>query len=159
MPQRLKAILLLGLYLLKTIGRRIFTRNKAGISLFRSNYDADGLPPVSAEERSAMPDFSRCIACGLCDRGEDGRMAASGGAYRGVMALVLSASRSMPDYRAAAYSFSFVNDAILESKERLCPTEIPFRRLARFVRDKADAVGGPLPLPSRVSSLPPPGAG
>jgi len=155
MPPRLKAILLLALYLLKTVGRRIFTRNKAGIAAFRRNYDADGLPPVSSDERAAMADFSRCIACGLCDRGEAGRIAASGGAYRGVMALVLAGSRSMPDYRAAAYSFGFVNDEVLAEKEKLCPTGVPFRAIARFVRDKAAAVGGPLPLPPRIESLPP----
>ena len=105
MPPRLKAILLLALYLVKTVGRRIFTRNKSGIGAFRAAYDADGLPPVSPAERDAMPAFSGCIACGLCDRGESGRIAASGGAYRGVMGLVLAGSRSMPDYRAAAYSF------------------------------------------------------
>jgi len=155
MPPRLKAILLLALYLLKTVGRRIFTRNKSGIAAFRSNYDADGLPPVSPAERASMPDFSRCIACGLCDRGEAERIAASGGAYRGVMALVLAGSRSMPDYRAAAYSFGFVSDEVLAEKEALCPTGVPFRAIARFVRDKAAAVGGPLPLPPRIESLPP----
>ena len=155
MPPRLKAILLLAMYLLKTIGRRLFTRKKAGIAQFRANYDADGLPPVTPAEREAMPDFSRCIACGLCDRGEAERIAASGGAYRGVMALVLAGSRSMPDYRAAAYSFSFVTDDVLAEKEALCPTRVPFRAIARFVRDKAQAVGGPLPLPSRIESLPP----
>src|SRR6187549_1149002 len=144
MPPRLKAILLLALYLLKTIGRRLFTHRKAGIAAFRSNYDADGLPPVSPAEREAMPDFSRCIACGLCDRGEAERIAASGGAYRGVMALVLSGSRSMPDFRAAAYSFSFVDEVVLAEKERICPTGVPFRELSRFVKAKADAVGGPL---------------
>jgi len=157
MPGRVKALLLLAFSLLVTLLRRAARRDRRGIQAFRANYDADGLPPVTPEERAGMAAFQGCIACGLCDRGEDARMAASGGAYRGVMALVLSASRSMPDYRAAAYSFSFVNDAVLESKERICPAEIPFRRLARFVRDKADAVGGPLPLPRRVSSLPPPG--
>jgi len=155
MPPRLKAILLLALYFMKTVVRRIFTRNKSGIAAFRSNYDADGLPPVSPEERTAMPDFSRCIACGLCDRGEAGRIAASGGAYRGVMALVLAGSRSMPDYRAAAYSFGFVPDEVLAEKEAICPTGVPFRAIARFVRDKAAAVGGPLPLPPRIESLPP----
>jgi len=155
MPPRLKAILLLALYLLKTVGRRLFTRHKSGIAAFRGNYDADGLPPVSLAERTAMPDFSRCIACGLCDRGEAGRIAASGGAYRGVMALVLAGSRSMPDYRAAAYSFGFVSDEVLAEKEAICPTGVPFRAIARFVRDKAAAVGGPLPLPSRIESLPP----
>jgi hypothetical protein len=155
MPPRLKAILLLALYLLKTVGRLIFTRNKSGIAAFRANYDADGLPPVSPAERAAMPDFSRCIACGLCDRGEAARIAASGGAYRGVMALVLAGSRSMPDYRAAAYSFSFVSDEVLAEKELICPTQVPFRAIARFVRDKAAAVGGALPLPARIESLPP----
>ena len=155
MPPRLKAILLLALYLLKTVGRRLFTRNKSGIAAFRSNYDADGLPPVSPAERVAMPDFSGCIACGLCDRGEAERIAASGGAYRGVMALVLAGSRSMPDYRAAAYSFGFVPEQVLAEKELICPTRVPFRAIARFVRDKAAAVGGPLPLPPRIESLPP----
>lgn len=155
MPPRLKALVLLALYLLKTIGRRLFTRRKSGIAAFRAAYDADGLPPVSLAEREAMPAFSRCIACGLCDRGESGRIAASGGAYRGVMALVLAGSRSMPDYRAAAYSFSFVPDEVLAEKEPFCPTEVPFRAIAAFVRAKAAAVGGPLPLPKRVESLPP----
>ena len=157
MPPRLKAILLLALYLFKTVGRRIFTRNKSGIANFRANYDADGLPPVSPAERAAMPAFSGCIACGLCDRGESARISASGGAYRGVMALVLNGSRSMPDYRAAAYSFSFVSDDVLAEKELVCPTGIPFRAIARFVRDKAGAVGGALPLPARIESLPPRG--
>ena len=145
----------MAVYLLKTVARRIFTRNKSGIAAFRRNYDADGLPPVSPAERTAMPDFSRCIACGLCDRGEAGRIAASGGAYRGVMALVLAGSRSMPDYRAAAYSFGFVSDEVLAEKEAICPTQVPFRAMAHFVRDKAAAVGGPLPLPARIESLPP----
>ena len=157
MPPRLKAILLLALFLLKTVGRRIFTRNKSGIGAFRAAYDADGLPPVTPAERDAMPAFSGCIACGLCDRGESGRIAASGGAYRGVMGLVLAGSRSMPDYRAAAYSFSFVSDEVLAEKEAICPTRVPFRAIARFVRDKALAVGGPLPLPPRIESLPPRG--
>jgi hypothetical protein len=159
MPPRLKAILLLAVYLVKTVCRRIFTSRKSGIAAFRDNYDADGLPPVTPAERESMPDFSRCIACGLCDRGESARIGASGGAYRGVMALVLAGSRSMPDYRAAAYSFSFVSDEVLAEKERICPTGVPFRAIARFVRDKAGAVGGALPLPPRIDSLPPRSAG
>ena len=49
-----------------------------------------------------MERFGRCIACGLCDRGEGARIARSGGAYRGLMELVLASSRSMPDFAAAA---------------------------------------------------------
>jgi succinate dehydrogenase/fumarate reductase-like Fe-S protein len=130
-------------------------RRVDGILAFRKNYDEDGLPPVNGEERARMARFSRCIACGLCDRGEAARIGASGGAYRGVMALALAASRSMPDYRAAAYSFGFVSDEVLADKEMICPTAVPLREIAQFVREKALEVGGPLPLPRRIRSLPP----
>jgi len=152
---RVKALFLLGLALLKTLLLRVFSRGGHGIAKFRENYDADGLPPVTPEERAGMNDFQRCVACGLCDRGEAARIARSGGAYRGVMALVVAGSRSMPEFRAAAYGFSFVPDEVLAEKELVCPVRIPFRRVAAFVRDKAAAVGGPLPLPPRVASLPP----
>jgi hypothetical protein len=71
------------------------------------------------------------------------------------MPLMLAASRSMPDFRAAAYSFSFVTEEVLHEKERICPTRMPMSRVARFVRAKAEEVGGPLPLPPRIASLPP----
>ena len=151
---RIKALFLLGLALIKTLVVRFFSRGN-GIARFRENYDADGLPPVTPEERENFASFQRCIACGLCDRGEAGRIAGSGGAYRGVMGLVVAGSRSMPEFRAAAYGFDFVPDDVLAEKERICPVRIPFRRVARFVRDKAAAVGGPLPLPDYVDSLPP----
>ncbi len=153
-PPRLKAWLLLTVALLQSLVRRVFGR-AGGIAAFRQAYDADGLPPVTAAERAEMASFSRCIACGLCDRGESERIAASGGAYRGVMPLMLSASRSMPDFRAAAYSLGFVTDEVLADKEKICPAEVPMRRIAAFLRAKAAEVGGPWPLPSRIDSLPP----
>lgn len=152
---RIKAWFLLGLALLKTLLLRAVSRKGDGIAKFRENYDADGLPPVTPEERRGFAAFERCVACGLCDRGESGRMARSGGAYRGVMALVIAGSRSMPEFRAAAYGFRFVPDEVLAEKEGICPVRIPFRRVAAFVTSKAEAVGGPLPLPETVPSLPP----
>ncbi len=153
MPARLHALWLLTVALLRTLLRLVLRRGRNGISAFPANYDADGLPPLTQEERGKLASFSRCIACGLCDRGEAQRIADSGGAYRGTMALVLAASRSMPDFRAAAYSFSFVPEHVLAEKERVCPTGVPFREIALFVRDKAEAVGGPLPLPPKLKSL------
>ena len=155
MGGRFKALVLLAGALLRTLLYRLFSRREDGIAAFRSRYDEDGLAPVTPEERPMMAEFQRCIACGLCDRGEAERIARSGGAYRGVMGLVLAGSRSMPDYRAAAYSFGFVSDEVLAQKETICPTGVPFRKIARFVRNKAGAVGGPWPLPPRIASLPP----
>jgi hypothetical protein len=152
-PGRLHALLLLTWAVLRVVFKRWVLRRTDGIRQFRANYDADGLPPVSEHEREILGGFGRCIACGLCDRDEAGRIAASGGAYRGVMPLMLAASRSMPDFRAAAYSFGFVSDQELELKERDCPTGVPMRQIARFVREKADVVGGPLPLPRHVPSI------
>jgi hypothetical protein len=155
MIARAKALLMLAVAFVVASVRRLLGLRGDGIAAFRTNYDADGLPPVTPDERLVLGQFQRCIACGLCDRGEAQRIAQSGGAYRGPMALVLAGSRSMPDYRAAAYSFSFVDDAVLADKERICPTGVPFRRIAAFVRAKADAVGGPWPLPRHVASVPP----
>jgi hypothetical protein len=76
------------------------------------------------------------------------------------MSLVLAASRSMPDYRAAARGFAHVSEAELARKERLCPTRVPLREIARFVqanaaaaRVSAPAVQGAKRIPS---SIPPP---
>jgi len=153
-PPRLKAWLLLTVAMLKSLVLRLFGRG-GGIAAFRRAYDADGLPPVTAAERAEFSSFGRCLACGICDRGESDRIAASGGAYRGVMSLMLSASRSMPEFRAAAYSLSFVTDEALAAKEPLCPARVPMRRIAAFLRAKADEVGGPWALPPRTESLPP----
>jgi hypothetical protein len=139
---------------LRTLLRRLVSA-PGGINTFREHYDGDGLPPVSADERQRMKAFGRCIACGLCDRGEAARIQRSGGAYRGIMPLVLAGSRSMPDFRAAAYSFSFVSEQVLQDKELVCPTGVPLVDVARFVAEKAKLVGGPLPLPTTVQSLPP----
>jgi hypothetical protein len=155
MVARFKALVMLAGAFVFALLRKLLPGRQDGITAFRAHYDADGLPPVAPEERKILHEFQRCIACGLCDRGEAERIARSGGAYRGTMALVLAGSRSMPDYRAAAYSFSFVGDAVLAEKELICPTNVPFRKLARFVADKAAAVGGPWPLPRHVASVPP----
>ncbi|AUX42975.1 hypothetical protein SOCE26_044150 [Sorangium cellulosum] len=133
---RALALAVLAWSFLKVTVRRLFD-GPSGIALFHENYDADRLPPLSPAERAALPGFSRCIACGRCDLGEAERIAASRGAYPGLMAVVLASSRSMPDFDAAALALAHVPDAVLAEKERICPTGVPFRELARFVRAKA----------------------
>lgn len=154
MPGRVKAIWLLALAVLRTVLRRLFGRGRDGIAAFRANYDADRLPPVSPEERADLGTFGRCIACALCDRGEADRIRASSGQYRGVMSLMLAASRNMPDFREAALSFQHVPDAVLAEKERICPTRVPMRKIARFVRSKAVELGHSLPPGPRPKEIP-----
>ncbi|WP_437581097.1 hypothetical protein [Sorangium sp. So ce887] len=138
---RALALAVLAWSLLKVVVRRLFD-GPSGLALFRENYDADGLPPLSPAERAALPGFSRCIACGRCDLGEAERIAASRGAYPGLMTVVLASSRSMPDFDAAALALAHVPEEVLAEKEQICPTGVPFRELARFVRSNARAQAG-----------------
>ncbi len=153
MPGRLKAILLLAWALIRTFFIRLVGGGRVGIGAFRQNYDADRLPPVSQSERDQMPGFGRCIACGICDRGEAGRIANSDGGYRGVMALILAGARSMPDYHAAAKSLAFVPESVLKQKESVCPADVPILQICRFIRVKAAEVGYSVP-PEALSEKP-----
>jgi succinate dehydrogenase/fumarate reductase-like Fe-S protein len=134
---RALALAVLARSLVRTTIQKLFGA-PTGIGLFHENYDGDRLPPVTKEEREAFPTFSRCIACGRCDVGEADRIARSNGAYPGLMALALASSRSMPDFDAARLAWDHVPEEVLAEKEKTCPTGVPFRALARFVRDKAD---------------------
>jgi hypothetical protein len=148
LQKRLKAAWYLALALLRTLLRRVFLRHRSGLAMFRANYADDGLAPLTAEQREAMSGFGKCVACGLCDRGEAERIAQSNGAYSGVMLLMLSASRSMPDFAAAARGFACVPDDALAEKERLCPARVPMRRIAAFVREKSSEARVSQPPPS-----------
>lgn len=134
---RAHALAVLAWSLVKVQYRRLFGL-PTGLSLFHQNYDGDRLPAVDPAERDALPSFSRCIACGRCDLGEADRMARSAGQYPGLMTIVLASSRSMPDFDAAARAIAFVSDDVLRTKEASCPTGVPFRELARFIRAKAN---------------------
>ena len=139
---RALALAVLGWSLVKVTTARLFGQRN-GLPLFHDNYGPDRLPPVDAHERQIMPKFSRCIACGLCDVGEADRIRASKGAYPGLMTVVLASSRSMPDFDAAVLALDHLPDAVLRDKESICPTGVPFRELATFVRAKAAAAAAP----------------
>ncbi len=115
--------------------RSVFGK-KLGVADFREHYAADRLPPVSKDERLQLPLMGGCIACGLCDIGQGARTQASKGAFAGTMDLMLASSRSMPDYDAALISFRTMPDAELAILEKRCPTRVPMRKVAAFVRAK-----------------------
>jgi hypothetical protein len=135
---RALALAVLAWSLLKVTIDRAFGQ-KTGLPLFHENYDGDRLPSVDEDERARMNAFSRCIACGRCDVGEGERIGRSRGAYPGLMSVVLASSRSMPDYDAAALALDHVPEEVLAAKEAECPTGVPFRELAAFVRAKASS--------------------
>ena len=134
--QRLHALFLLALALVRSLLVRAFGGHR-GLADFKASYAPDRLPPVSPDERRALGSMSGCIACGLCNLGEGMAAAASQGAYAGPMDVITNGSRSMPDYDAAALSLAHVPEARLAELEARCPTRVPMRRIAAFIRDKA----------------------
>ena len=133
---RLHALLILAWALVRSLLAPLLGTRR-GLADFRESYRADRVLPMAPAERDAIPTFTGCIACGLCDVGEGAAMVASHGAYAGVMDLMLASSRSMPDYDAAARSFEAIGDDRLSALEARCPVRVPMRRIAAFVRDKA----------------------
>ena len=127
---RALALWVLGVAFVKVLAKLLFTRQPPGLERFMRNYAPEGLSTIDRDERQALRRFSRCIACGLCDVGETERMRASGGAYPGLMQLVLASTRSMPDYDAAARGFDHVPKQVLVEKRSSCPVGIPFDELA-----------------------------
>ena len=139
---RLHALLILAWALVRSLLAPLFGTRR-GLADFRKSYAPDRLPPVSPEERRTLPMLEGCVACGLCDVGEGARIARSGGAFAGVMDLMLASSRSMPDFDAAARSFDAIGDARLAELETRCPVRVPMRKVAAFVRAKAAEVASP----------------
>jgi succinate dehydrogenase/fumarate reductase-like Fe-S protein len=136
-PGRLRALLLLAWALVVTLAKKVFGSGPRGLALFRSNYDPDHLRPLSSAERATVAGHGRCIACGRCNVGDGERIAASNGAYPGTMAVMLASSRSIPDFGAAAEALRWVSDDDLAKKEQICPTRVPMRQIASFIRAHA----------------------
>jgi hypothetical protein len=134
---RLYALFLLARALIKTIVKRVFGGGLRGLALFEANFEAEHLSKVDGAERGELPTFSRCIACGLCNRGDGERITRSNGAYPGTMGIMLASSRSLPDFPAANEALQWISEEELAEKERLCPTLVPMRRIAVFIRARA----------------------
>jgi hypothetical protein len=134
---RIHALFLLATALLRTVFKRIFGRGLQGLALFEANFEAQHLSKVDPTERVDLPSFSRCIACGRCNRGDGVRIARSEGAYPGTMAVMLASSRSLPEFPVANEALAWISDEELREKEALCPVAVPMRRIAAFIRARA----------------------
>lgn len=133
--EQLYAIVILGWSLVRSIFAPLVGR-RLGVADFREHYAPDRLPPVASDERKKLPLFGGCIACGLCNVGSGASAQSSRGTFGGTMDLVLASSRSMPDYDVASLSFAAMPDAELARLEKRCPSRVPMREIAAFVRAK-----------------------
>jgi hypothetical protein len=131
---KLYALTLLAWAFVLRLFKNLFGRGPRGLSLFRVNYEKERLGSLTETERAELADFGRCIACGRCNIGDGARIVESKGAYPGTMALMLASSRSMPDFHLAAGALLWISEEELAQKETICPTYVPMRRIAAFVR-------------------------
>ena len=136
--RQLAAWWILAVALMATLWSRWLGRRGRGLEEFRRHYGSEGLHPLVPAEREIVEAMGGCIACGLCDRGEGVRRARSRGAYPGIMAVVLSSSRSPGDFPLLAPALETLDDSVLAEREVICPGWVPVRRLVRMVRDRAE---------------------
>lgn len=125
----------LGFYFLRQLILRLFRRG-GGLARFEANYASDRLLPVPQEDRAMLDTFGGCIACGMCDVFFPAYGATPRGDLRAASDLPISYSRSLPDYDALGRALGRLKQADLERLERICPTSVPFRRLAAFVESQ-----------------------
>lgn len=137
----------LGYYFFRQLLLRAIGRSR-GIDAFTANYCAeDRLLPVASEDRQVLASFSRCIACGMCDAYFSAYGRVDRSQFRGPSELPLSHSRSLPDYDALHRYLAALGEGDMVLLERVCPTGVPFRRLAAFAERQAAALGALTPSP------------
>lgn len=126
----------LGIYFVRQLILRLFHRG-GGLARFQNNYASDRLLPVPKDERPILDTFGGCIACGMCDVFFPAYGPPPRSDLRAPSDLPISYSRSLPDYDALRRSVERLRQADLERLESVCPTSVPFRRLAAFVESQA----------------------
>ena len=108
---------------------------RPGRERFLSNYAAEGLLPISAEERALLRGAERCIRCGLCDAQPDAEVTR---AFQGPSFIPVAYTRATPHLRDLGNALREVNEAQLLVGEAVCPTRVPLAALATYLRRKFD---------------------
>ena len=134
---RMHALVILSWAFVVMLLKKVVRIGPRGLALFRANYEAEHLSSITPKERAELGGYGLCIACGRCNVGDASRIADSRGAYPGTMALMLASSRSLPDFTAANEALRFISDEDLAEKENVCPTGVPMRKVAAFIRNHA----------------------
>jgi succinate dehydrogenase/fumarate reductase-like Fe-S protein len=146
----LGSLVQLGYFFFRQLVRRL-TARKSGLAQFEENYAADRLLAMTSEDREQLPSFSGCIACGMCDAIFDAYDRTARCDFRGPSDLPIAYTRNLPDYDALPSYVSNLRKGDLEALERVCPSRIPFRRLALFVERRAlDLGAGPAPSTANI---------
>jgi succinate dehydrogenase/fumarate reductase-like Fe-S protein len=133
------SLLRLGWYFGKRLIARLFFRQH-GLARFEAQYGSEGLFALAPEEREAVASLSKCIACGICDASFGPYHGIARSSLRGPSDLVLAQSRSLPDWDALAPALAQLERGRVEEIEALCPAQVPFERVLRVAKKRAEAL-------------------
>ena len=95
--------------------KKPFASDVPGKRRFLESYRADGLVPLDEKARARLPAYEGCLSCGLCDA---------------TSAFLL----------VRAHLDAWGSCAECTRCEAVCPTGVPLRELAAFVRALAEAI-------------------
>lgn len=137
--RRLFALLLLGLraLLLHPLAQLFTAPELKGKRRFLSNYAPEALVPMSAADRAALPRFSGCVNCGLCDAVCPlvGRTELQD--WRGPSLFAIAYSRAtpgLPHLRAVIGTLDLCG--VCHACQDVCPRAVPLLDIFAFTRRK-----------------------
>jgi CO dehydrogenase/acetyl-CoA synthase alpha subunit len=129
---KLRAPLLLGWHAVRWLtGSARFWRGDGPLQEFLHAYEADGIRPLTPDERTHLPSWHACTACGLCDLAcpED----------KAPMLVAAAMQRDIPRHRHyAAHASALTACGACNECEAICPAGVPILNVAAFVASAAD---------------------
>jgi succinate dehydrogenase/fumarate reductase-like Fe-S protein len=123
--------------------KKPFASDVPGKQRFLESYGPDGLVPLDERARARLPSYEGCLSCGLCDAMCGSLAAARRHLFNGPSDLATSLSRDFTAFpRLLAQLDAWGTCADCTRCEAVCPTGVPLRELAAFVRALAEAAAG-----------------
>ena len=121
--------------------RQLFSGDeRSGKEKFLNNYAPEALVAMSEEDREVLRGAARCIHCGLCDAYDLALASLPRTVYDGASLMPIAYSRATPDLVRAKTALGKVDEAQLVRAEAVCPTRVPLRRIAVYLKRKLEQV-------------------
>jgi succinate dehydrogenase/fumarate reductase-like Fe-S protein len=136
---RLFALLLLGLraLLLHPLAQLFRLPEQKGKQRFLSNYAPEALVPMTAFDRAALPRFSGCVNCGLCDAVCPLVGRAELQDWRGPSLFAIAYSRATPELpHLRAVIGTLDACGLCHACQDVCPRAVPLLDIFTFTRRK-----------------------
>ncbi|MFL5310985.1 MAG: 4Fe-4S dicluster domain-containing protein [Myxococcales bacterium] len=136
---RLFALLLLGLraLVLHPIAQLFTPPERKGKRGFLANYAPEALVPMTVDDRAALPRFSGCVNCGLCDAVCPLIGRAELQEWRGPSLFAIAYSRAtpqLPHLRAVIGTLDACG--VCQACQDVCPRAVPLLDIFAFTRRK-----------------------